>query len=64
VHEAHILLDAQPGCELKYGDVVEFIPGHACTTVNLHEVYHVVDGGRVVDIWPILAHGPGRGTAL
>ena len=64
IHEAHALLDAAPGCDLSYGDVVEFIPGHACTTVNLHEVYHVVERGQVVDIWPILAHGPGLGTAL
>jgi hypothetical protein len=30
---------------------------------NLHDVYHVVQGGTVVDIWPILARGPGRGEA-
>jgi D-threonine aldolase len=64
VHEAHTLLDAQEGCDLRYGDVVELIPGHACTTVNLHEIYHVVEGNQVVDIWPILAHGPGLGTAV
>jgi 3-hydroxy-D-aspartate aldolase len=64
VHEAHTLLDALEGCDLGYGDPVELIPGHACTTVNLHEVYHVVEGTQVVDIWPILAHGPGLGTAL
>jgi hypothetical protein len=27
------------------------------------DAYHVVQGGTVVDIWPILARGPGRGEA-
>jgi hypothetical protein len=28
--------------------------------VNLHDEYDVVQGGTVVEIWPILARGPGR----
>ncbi len=47
-------------CPLKVGDVVEVIPGYAPLTVNLHEVYHVVQGGVIVDIWPVLARGSGR----
>ncbi len=58
--EEHLLCDVTPACPLKVGDVVEVIPGYAPLTVNLHEVYHVVQNGVVVDIWPVLARGSGR----
>jgi D-serine deaminase-like pyridoxal phosphate-dependent protein len=61
VAEEHLLCDVTPACPLKAGDVVEVIPGYAPLTVNLHEVYHVVQDGVVVDIWPVLARGSGRG---
>lgn len=59
--EEHLICDVTPVCPLKVGDVVEVVPGYAPLTVNLHEVYHVVQGGVVVAIWPILARGSGRG---
>ena len=59
--EEHLLCDVTPACPLKVGDVVEVIPGYAPLTVNLHQVYHVVQNGLVVDIWPVLARGSGRG---
>ncbi len=58
--EEHLLCDVTPACPLKVGDVVEVIPGYAPLTVNLHEVYHVVQDGVVIDIWPVLARGSGR----
>jgi D-serine deaminase-like pyridoxal phosphate-dependent protein len=61
IAEEHLLCDVTPACPLRVGDVVEVVPGYAPLTVNLHEVYHVVQGGVVVDIWPILARGAGRG---
>ena len=40
------------------GDRVHIVPGYAPTTVNLFGAYHVVEDGRVVDVWPVLArHG-------
>ncbi len=30
-------------------------------TVNLYDVYHIVEQGIVVDIWPIIPRGPGHG---
>jgi D-serine deaminase-like pyridoxal phosphate-dependent protein len=59
--EEHMICEAAAGCRLRVGDRVEVVPGYCPTTVNLHDVYHVVEGGVVVDIWPILARGPGRG---
>jgi D-serine deaminase-like pyridoxal phosphate-dependent protein len=61
VAEEHLLCDVTPACPLRVGDVVEVLPGYAPLTVNLHEVYHVVQDGVVVDVWPILARGSGRG---
>lgn len=39
------------------GARVEFVAPHCDPTVNLHNFFHVVDGDRLVDIWPIDARG-------
>lgn len=39
------------------GDKVRLIPGHGCTTINLHDRYVVVRDGWVVDLWPVAARG-------
>jgi D-serine deaminase-like pyridoxal phosphate-dependent protein len=39
------------------GQRVTLQPGHCDPTVNLHDVYHVLDGDRIVDIWPVTARG-------
>jgi D-serine deaminase-like pyridoxal phosphate-dependent protein len=41
--------------DLKVGDKVRVIPGHCCSTVNLHDVYYVTQDARIVGIWPISA---------
>ena len=62
--EEHALFDVDDRCELALGDTVELIPGYAPTTVNLYDVYHVVEGGVVADIWPIIPRGPGHGGIM
>lgn len=42
---------------LKPGDVVRCTAPHCDPTVNLHDCYHVVDGERLIAIWPIDARG-------
>lgn len=64
VHEEHTLLDVAENHPLRFGDRVELTVGYCGGTVNLHDVYHVVERGRVVDIWPILARGDGRGSRV
>ncbi|MCI0625263.1 MAG: DSD1 family PLP-dependent enzyme [Acidobacteria bacterium] len=59
--EEHMICQTTPDCPLRVGDRVEVIPSYCPTTVNLHDVYHVVENGVVEEIWPILARGPGRG---
>ena len=63
INEEHLLLDVPSDSPLRVGDTVEVIPGYAPTTVNLHEVYHVVEGDVVQDIWPVLARGASLGGA-
>jgi D-serine deaminase-like pyridoxal phosphate-dependent protein len=49
---------------LAVGDVVELDPGYAPSTVNWYDAYHVVEDGRVVDVWPVIPRGPGHGGLL
>jgi D-serine deaminase-like pyridoxal phosphate-dependent protein len=41
----------------KLGDKIHLIPGHGDTTINLHDDYFVVSGGRLVAVWPVAARG-------
>jgi D-serine deaminase-like pyridoxal phosphate-dependent protein len=58
--EEHLLYDVTPECPLAVSDRVEVVPGYCPTTVNLHEAFHVIEDGVVVDLWPVLARGTGR----
>ena len=41
----------------RAGDLVDVIPNHACTTVNMHHVLYGVRAGEVEEIWPVAAQG-------
>ncbi|MDF2371932.1 MAG: DSD1 family PLP-dependent enzyme [Rhizobiaceae bacterium] len=43
--------------DLRVGDVLNCVTPHCDPTVNLYDVYHVVRGDTLVDIWPIEARG-------
>jgi D-serine deaminase-like pyridoxal phosphate-dependent protein len=58
--EEHGIFSVPDDCPLEVGDVVALVPGYAPTTVNMYDAYHVVDGDRVVDIWPVIPRGPGH----
>ena len=55
IHEEHTAIVLDAGSALDVGDRVELISGYAPTTVNFYDIYYVVDGGRIVDVWPIEA---------
>ena len=56
--EEHGTLDVtDPSVAPRPGDKLRFIPNHGCTTINLHDRFHVVRDGALVDIWPILGRG-------
>ncbi|MBC7345807.1 MAG: DSD1 family PLP-dependent enzyme, partial [Clostridia bacterium] len=50
-------LERVDGPDLHVGDKVEIIPSHGCTTINLHDGYHVLRQGRLEAIWPIAGRG-------
>lgn len=59
--EEHGRLQTVDGpCHLEVGDLIEFIPGHGCTTMNLHDHIYAVRNGRLEAIWPIAARGKVR----
>jgi D-serine deaminase-like pyridoxal phosphate-dependent protein len=58
--EEHCLVDFLGPPPLDLGDVAEAMAGYGPTTVNLHDVFHVVEDGVVTDIWPVTPRGPGR----
>jgi D-serine deaminase-like pyridoxal phosphate-dependent protein len=58
--EEHGVFVATGDVTLEVGDVVELVPGYTPGTVNWYDAYHVVEGDRVVDIWPVIPRGPGH----
>jgi D-serine deaminase-like pyridoxal phosphate-dependent protein len=50
--EEHCVLEVG-GAPPAIGERVEISPAYAPTTVALHDVFHVVEDGVVVDVWPI-----------
>jgi D-serine deaminase-like pyridoxal phosphate-dependent protein len=61
VDEEHMLLDVSGEADgLRIGDRVSVTVSYCGAAINLHDAYCVVSGDEVVDVWPILARGPGR----
>ena len=59
--EEHGRLRTRSGpSDLEVGDLLEFVPGHGCTTVNLHDHLYAVRDGRLDAIWEIAARGKVR----
>jgi D-serine deaminase-like pyridoxal phosphate-dependent protein len=55
--EEHCFLENAGGARLKPGDVIELVPGHGCTTINLHDAFHVLRDGALEGVWRISARG-------
>jgi D-serine deaminase-like pyridoxal phosphate-dependent protein len=59
--EEHCYIDVKnTDIDIKVGDQISLIPGHVCTTVNLHDRYIGVRNGRVEVVWPITGRGKFR----
>ena len=43
--------------DLRVGDKIELVPRHGCTTINLYDRFHVVQDGRLRDVWAVAARG-------
>jgi D-serine deaminase-like pyridoxal phosphate-dependent protein len=55
--EEHGSLERRGGEPLRRGDLVEIVPAHGCTTINLHDAYHVTRDDVLEAVWPIAARG-------
>jgi D-serine deaminase-like pyridoxal phosphate-dependent protein len=62
--EEHGIFNTDDSCSLKLGDTVELVPTHTPLAVSYFDVYHVVEKGKVVDVWPVLPRGPQHGGLL
>jgi D-serine deaminase-like pyridoxal phosphate-dependent protein len=56
--EEHLVIES--AAEAPVGSTVRVVTTYASSAVTMHEVFHVVEDGVVVDIWPVLARGAGR----
>lgn len=56
VSEEHSSIPA-PGIKAAVGERMLIIPGHCCTTVNLHNYYYLVRKNKVVDRIPVTSRG-------
>ena len=62
--EEHALFDFPGPPPLDLGDSAEILAGYGPTTVNLYDVFHVVENDVVTDIWPVTPRGPGRAATF
>jgi D-serine deaminase-like pyridoxal phosphate-dependent protein len=62
INEEHMGLELGPEArDLAVGDQLALRPGYGPMTVNLYEVFHVLENGVVTEIWPVVARYPARG---
>ena len=56
--DEHGKVTADPGVPLpKVGEVLQMVVPHCDPTINLHNIFYVIENGQVVDQWPIAARG-------
>ncbi|GIW93313.1 MAG: threonine aldolase [Pirellulaceae bacterium] len=54
-NEEHLVLETDRASAYQPGDVLLAIPRHICPTCAWHQMAWVIEGGRVVDRWPVTA---------
>ena len=55
--EEHAAFMADPERPVRIGNRLRAVPGHCCTTVNLHDRIHLMRGGAVVGCVPVTSRG-------
>jgi D-threonine aldolase len=56
--EEHSIFLTDASTSLGVGDKVEILCNYTPFAVGYFEAYHVIEGGRVVDVWPVMPRGP------
>jgi D-threonine aldolase len=54
-NEEHFVVETPAAGRFKPGDEVFAVPTHICPTVALHKQAYVVEGGKVVERWDVVA---------
>ena len=54
-NEEHLVLQTPLAANYQPGDELLAIPKHVCPTSALHKQAYVVEGGRVVEMWDVIA---------
>jgi D-serine deaminase-like pyridoxal phosphate-dependent protein len=58
ISEEHLVLQLRRnGQRPRIGQKLEFIPYHACTTVNMYDWLYVVRNGETLSTWPVAGRG-------
>lgn len=60
LNEEHGYLEAQALNEFPVGRVVQVIPNHVCTCINMHDEVLLARGGTIVGTWRVAARGKVR----
>jgi D-serine deaminase-like pyridoxal phosphate-dependent protein len=55
--DEHGQIALEGGAEAALGDRLMLVPGHCDPTVNLHDWFVGIRGGRVERVWPVAARG-------
>jgi D-serine deaminase-like pyridoxal phosphate-dependent protein len=56
--EEHSIFAADAATPLGTGDRVEILCNYTPFAISYFEAYHVIEDGRVADIWPVMPRGP------
>jgi D-serine deaminase-like pyridoxal phosphate-dependent protein len=54
-NEEHLVIESRAACDFRLGDELLAMPAHICPTCALHREAYVVENGKVVDSWRIVA---------
>jgi D-serine deaminase-like pyridoxal phosphate-dependent protein len=54
-NEEHLVIETNEAGRFKPGDEALAVPTHVCPTVAVHQRAYVVEGGRVIGTWDIVA---------
>lgn len=55
--DEHATIVLPPDSTVAAGGRIELWPSHIDPTINLHDVLYAVEGGDVVEVWPVAARG-------
>jgi D-serine deaminase-like pyridoxal phosphate-dependent protein len=56
--EEHSIFLVDPSDPVKVGDKFEIRCNYTPNAIGYFEAYHVIEDGRVVDVWPVMPRGP------